>query len=72
MGNPILDTIKNPTVLEAMASLASLAPKPEGDMIAAGLRLAAAMLRAGLSVEQANLIVAKYSVEAQALASDWE
>jgi hypothetical protein len=72
MGNPILDTVKNPTVLEAMAALAQMAPAPEGPMIAAGLRLAAAWLRAGLSAEQANLIVAKYSAEAQALAADWE
>lgn len=72
MGNPILDTVKNPTVLEAMAALAELAPKPEGEMIAAGLRLAAAWLRAGISVEQANVIVAKYCAEAQVLANDWE
>ena len=72
MGNPILDTVKNPSVLEAMAALAQLAPEPEGPMIAAGLRMAAAWLRAGISVEQANIIVAKYCAEAQVIASDWE
>lgn len=72
MGNPVLDTVKNPSVLEAMAALASLAPKPEGEMIAAGLRLAAAWLRAGLTAEQANVIVAKHCAEAQVLANDWE
>lgn len=69
--NGILGSLKNPNVLEAGAVLAALAPPPEGPMLAAALRLVKAWVEMGKSQEEIDALVAKYSVEAQALADDW-
>jgi len=67
----VLDNVKNPEVLKAMATFAAFAPPPEGQIIAAALRLAAAWLQSGLDAEAVEAIVAKYSAEAQKLANEW-
>lgn len=67
----VLDTIKNPEILSAMAAIAAFIPPPEGPITAAALRLAAAWLQAGLDADAVNAIVAKYSAEAQTIANNW-
>jgi hypothetical protein len=67
----VLDTLENPDVLAAAATLAALAPAPAGPILAAALRMAEAWLRAGKSIDEVNAIVARYSAEAQELADSW-
>lgn len=67
----IVDNIKNPETLAALATLVAFLPAPEGPMAAAALRLAAAWIQAGLDADAVNAIVAKYSAEAQELANNW-
>lgn len=69
--NVILDTLKNPDVLEAAAILAALAPPPEGLMLAAALRLVEQWIRAGKTIDEVNAIVDRYSLEAQGVADAW-
>jgi len=67
----VVDQLENPDVLAAAAVLAALAPPPYGPALAAAIKLAESWIRAGKSVEEINAIVARYSVEAQALADSW-
>jgi hypothetical protein len=67
----ILDTIENPAVINAMATMAAFIPPPEGPIMAAALRLAAMWISTGKSIDDVNAIVTRYSQEAQGIADGW-
>jgi hypothetical protein len=66
----VLDQLTDPKVLDAEADFLALLPSP-APIVAVALRLAAAWLREGKSIDEVNAIVARYSAEAQELADTW-
>jgi len=66
----IVAELKDPAVLRAAAALAELTPEP-GPVLAAGLRVAAQWIESGKTLDEVNAIVARASVDAQALADGW-
>ena len=65
-----LKRVKDPETLEDAADLLAFFPDP-APKIGAALRLAAAWLRSGKTLEEVHAIVARYSAEAQAVAEGW-
>lgn len=68
----LLEKAQDPSIIRAMATLAGMAPKPGGPILAAVLQLYAAFIESGMKVEEINAIVAKASAEAQQIAFDWQ